>query len=169
MPILVRGLLRSQAPPPSVVAGLALSGLGDVALLGESEGAFGLGLLSFLVAHGCYLTALWTQRAGGIKRHPGVAALYGATWVGLNVLLWPRTGKLKLPVLVYGVALAVMALAALDTGDPVLAAGGAAFLVSDSLLAVDTFVGPGSSTADAAVMLTYTTAQALIAYGMGRD
>jgi hypothetical protein len=59
-----------------------------------------------------------------------------------------------------------MAVAALDTDVPAVAAGGAAFILSDSILAMNTFGDASSSTADALVMLTYTAAQALIASGM---
>jgi uncharacterized membrane protein YhhN len=151
---------------PLVLAGLGLSGAGDVALLGKGEGSFALGLSSFLAAHGCYLAAFAKRRRGGIGKAPWVAAAYGAAWVGLNAVLFPRTGKLRLPVVVYGTALAAMALAALDTDDPKVAAGGAAFMVSDSILALRTFGGATVPGADALVMLTYTAAQALIATGM---
>jgi uncharacterized membrane protein YhhN len=69
-------------------------------------------------------------------------------------------------VLVYGTALAAMAVAALDTDTPAVAAGGAAFMVSDSILALRTFGGASVPGADALVMATYTAAQALIAEGM---
>jgi uncharacterized membrane protein YhhN len=151
-----------------VLAGLGLSGVGDIALLGEGEGPFAAGLGSFLAAHCCYLAAFRKRRRGGVRRAPWAAAVYGAAWCGLNAVLWPRTGKLRLPVLVYGTALAAMAVAALDTDSPAVAAGGAAFMVSDSILALRTFGSATIPGADALVMLTYTAAQALIADGMVR-
>jgi uncharacterized membrane protein YhhN len=162
MPLLVAHARRSD---PLVRGGLALSWVGDVALLGTSERAFAAGLGSFLAAHVCYLAALAKRRQGGIRRHRSVAALYAAAWVALNAVLWPRTGKMRAPVVVYGTALAAMALAALETDDLATAAGGGAFLVSDSILALRTFGGPQVPGGDALVMLTYTAAQALIAEG----
>jgi len=84
-------------------------------------------------------------------------------------VLVPRTGRLRAPVLIYGTALVGMALAALETGDPLLAAGGAAFLVSDSILALGAFDVASAPGGDAIVMLTYATAQALIVQGVLRS
>jgi uncharacterized membrane protein YhhN len=169
MPLLAAHVASSkdgEDVKPLVLAGLGLSGVGDVALLAKGEGPFAVGLTSFLAAHGCYLAAFAKRRRGGVRKAPWVAALYGAAWCGLNAVLVPRTGRLRVPVVVYGTALAAMAIAALDTDDPAVAAGGAAFLVSDSILALRTFGGATVPGADALVMLTYTTAQALIAKGM---
>jgi uncharacterized membrane protein YhhN len=151
---------------PLVLAGLAMSWVGDVALLAEGEGPFAAGLAAFLAAHCCYLAAFSKRRRGGVRRARWAAAAYGLAWCGLNVVLLPRTGRLRVPVVVYGTALAAMAVAALDTGVPTVAAGGAAFLVSDSILALSTFGGASVPGADPLVMLTYTAAQALIAGGM---
>jgi uncharacterized membrane protein YhhN len=169
MPLLAVQVATAEDPDGTrtlVLAGLGLSWAGDVALLGEGEGAFAAGLGSFLAAHGCYLAAFSKRRRGGVRRRPWIAVAYGLAWCGLNAVLLPRTGRLRLPVLVYGTALAAMAVAALDTDDPAVAAGGAAFMVSDSILALRTFGGASIPGADALVMLTYTTAQALIATGM---
>jgi uncharacterized membrane protein YhhN len=95
-----------------------------------------------------------------------VAVAYLLAWCGLNAALWPRTGKFRLPVVAYGSALASMALAALDTGTPAIGAGGAAFLLSDSILALEHFDVVRVPAADALVMLTYATAQALIVEGI---
>ena len=56
-----------------------------------------------------------------------------------------------------------MALTALDTGSPQAAAGGALFLVSDSLLALEKFAGIQLPAHEGLVMATYTSAQALLA------
>lgn len=164
MPLLATHTARRS--DPLVLGGLGLSWAGDVALLGTGERAFAAGLGSFLAAHFCYLGALTKRRDGGVRKKPWAAVAYAGAWAGLNAVLWPRTGKLRLPVVIYGTALAAMALAALDTDDPAVAAGGAAFLVSDSILALRTFAGLEGPAADALVMLTYTAAQALIAEGM---
>jgi uncharacterized membrane protein YhhN len=169
MPVLATHVAAADDPggvKAWVLAGLGLSWVGDVALLGEGDDAFVVGLGSFLVAHACYLAALSTRRAGGVRRAPALAAGYGVGWLGLNLILLPRTGRFRLPVLVYGTALTAMALAALETGSPSLAAGGAAFLVSDGILALDTFGAASLPRADALVMLTYTVAQVLIATGL---
>lgn len=162
-------LLAGHAGPrtdPLVLGGLGLSWLGDIALLGTSERAFASGLGSFLAAHACYLTAFARRRRNGVRKAPGIAALYVGVWIAVNAVLWSRTGRMRVPVVIYGTALVAMALAALDTDDAKVAAGGASFLASDSILALRTFGGPVPPGADALVMLTYTVAQALIAEGM---
>lgn len=154
----------STAPPdPMILAGLGFSWLGDVALLGDGEGPFAIGLGSFLAAHFCYLVALRRLRKGAVRRRVWLALGYALAWCVLNALLWNRTGRLRIPVLIYGSTLCAMALAALDTGSPATAAGGAAFLLSDSILAFENFGVASLPAADAAVMVSYTAAQALIA------
>lgn len=154
----------STGPPdPMMLAGLGLSWLGDVALLGDGDGPFAIGLGSFLAAHFFYLVALRRLRKGGVRRRAWIAGAYGSAWCALNALLWNRTGRLRLPVLIYGTTLSAMALAALDTDRPATAAGGAAFLLSDSILALDNFGVASPPAGDAMVMVTYTAAQALIA------
>jgi uncharacterized membrane protein YhhN len=171
MPLLAADVARvggSDDTTPLVLAGLGLSGLGDVALLVAGEVPFTAGLTSFLGAHGCYLAALARRRQGSARRLWWIAAAYVVAWGGLNLVLYPRTGPLRVPVVVYGTVLAAMALAALDTGEPLVAVGGAAFLASDAILALDTFGAYRVPQADGVVMLTYTAAQALIASGLVR-
>jgi hypothetical protein len=56
-----------------------------------------------------------------------------------------------------------MALTALDTGDVRTAAGGTAFLISDTLLALERFADITLPGHEGLVMATYTSAQALLA------
>jgi uncharacterized membrane protein YhhN len=151
-----------------ILGGLGLSWAGDVALLGEGDTPFTAGLGSFLAAHGCYLAAFTRHRQGGVRRAPWLAGAYVVAWAGLNAALASRTGRFRVPVIVYGTALLAMTLAALDTGRPAVAGGGALFLVSDSILALERFSAATIPRADGLVMLTYTAAQALIAHGMAR-
>jgi uncharacterized membrane protein YhhN len=154
------------ANDPRLLSGLGLSWLGDVALLGEGDGPFTLGLGSFLIAHLSYLAAFRRHRAGAVRDRIWIAAAYGFAWCSLNALLWNRTGRLRLPVLIYGTILTAMGLAAFDTGNPETAIGGAAFLLSDSILALDKFGVVTLPAADGMVMATYTAAQALIALSL---
>jgi uncharacterized membrane protein YhhN len=79
----------------------------------------------------------------------------------LNVCLWKRTGKDRVPVITYSTALLAMSLAALNCKSPKTAAGGALFLVSDALLALENFGGVHLPANESLVMLTYTSARAL--------
>ncbi len=107
--------------------------------------------------------AAWTRPAPASRgaSRPALADL--AAFGAVNAYLWKRTGKDRIPVLVYSAALLAMSLAALDSGSPRTAAGGALFLASDSLLALEKFGGLHLPAHEGLVMATYTTAQALLA------
>jgi uncharacterized membrane protein YhhN len=160
-PLLMPTLLRGKPKP--VQRALALGGAGDVALLGHGDAAFTAGLGSFLAGHVAWVTALRPKSAGVLRRKPAAALPYVAAWAGLNAYLWPKTGKDRIPVLVYSAALLATALAALDTGDKAVATGGALFLVSDALLALEKFGDVHLPVHEGLVMSTYTTGQALLA------
>ena len=159
-PLLMPTLLVG-APRPTQRA-LALGGLGDVALLGKNNLAFMAGLGSFLLGHVAWMSALRPQSTGVLRRSPLKATPYLAAWVGLNAYLWPRTGRDRLPVLVYSTALLGTALVALDTGDAQITAGGVLFLTSDTLLALEKFGHLELPLHEGLVMATYTGAQALL-------
>ena len=158
-PLLMPTLLRGKSRPTQ--RALALGGVGDIALLGESDLAFTAGLGSFLLGHVAWVAALRGRGTGHLK--PVQAVPYLAAWAGLNAYLWNRTGKDRIPVLAYSTALLATALAAADTGDPVTTAGGALFLTSDTLLALEKFAGVHLPIHEGLVMATYTTGQALLA------
>jgi uncharacterized membrane protein YhhN len=81
----------------------------------------------------------------------------------VNAYLWKRTGTNRIPVVVYSAALLAMSLVALDSGSSRTAAGGALFLASDTLLALEKFGGLHLPAHEGLVMATYTGAQALLA------
>jgi uncharacterized membrane protein YhhN len=158
-PLLMPTLLVGKDRPTQ--RALALGGLGDVALLGKGQLAFTAGLGSFLAGHVAWMAVLRPRSRGAVT--PANAAPYLVAWAGLNAYLWQRTGRDRLPVLVYSAALLGTALAALDTGDPETAAGGALFLLSDALLALERFGDVHLPLHEGLVMATYTTGQALLA------
>ena len=158
MPVLMAGRDR-----PAQRA-LALGGVGDVALLGSGEIAFTAGLVSFLAGHVAWIIALRQRPGGGcLRARPALAAPHVATFGAMNAYLWRRTGKDRIPVLVYSAALLAMSLAALDSGPPRTAAGGALFLASDTLLALEKFGDLRLPAHEGLVMATYASAQALLA------
>jgi uncharacterized membrane protein YhhN len=158
MPVLMAGRDR-----PAQRA-LALGGAGDVALLGSGEIAFTAGLVSFLAGHVAWIIAL-RQRPGGrrLRARPALAAPHVATFGAMNAYLWRRTGQNRIPVLVYSAALLAMSLVALDSGSPRTTAGGALFLASDTLLALEKFGDLKLPAHEGLVMATYASAQALLA------
>lgn len=156
-----------------LVAALALSLVGDVSLLGDSEKRFLAGLGAFLLGHVAFVAAFLAAGLG----QPGAAVvavlLLGAllATVGRRVLPaarreggWP----LAAPVAAYVAVLSAMLLAAWMTGNALVALGAAVFAVSDSVLALNRFVGR-RSWAPLAVMVTYHVAQALIVLGLLRE
>jgi uncharacterized membrane protein YhhN len=158
MPVLMAGRDR-----PAQRA-LALGGAGDVALLGRGEIAFTAGLGRFLAGHVAWIVALRQRPGGGyLRARPVLAAPHVATFGAMNAYLWKRTGQDRIPVLVYSAALLAMSLTALDTGSPRTAAGGALFLASDTLLALEKFGELRLPAHEGLVMATYASAQALLA------
>jgi uncharacterized membrane protein YhhN len=158
MPVLMAGRDR-----PAQRA-LALGGAGDVALLGRGEAAFTAGLVSFLAGHVAWIVALRQRPGGGyLRARPALAVPHVATFAAMNAYLWKRTGRDRIPVLVYSAALLAMSLTALDTGSPRTAAGGALFLASDTLLALEKFGDLWLPAHEGLVMATYASAQALLA------
>jgi uncharacterized membrane protein YhhN len=135
-----------------------------VALLRRSEAAFTAGLVSFLAGHVAWIIALRQRPGGGrLRARPALAVPHVAAFGALNAYLWPRTGKDRIRVMLYSAALLAMSLVALDSGSPKTAAGGALFLVSDALLALEKFGGVHLPASEGLVMATYTGAQALLA------
>jgi len=143
---------------------LAFGAVGDVALLGGSESAFTAGLVSFLAGHVAWIIALRQRPGGGcLRTRPALAVPHLAAFGALNAYLWQRTGTNRIPVIVYSAALLAMSLVALDSGSPKTATGGALFLVSDALLALEKFGGVHLPAHEGLVMAAYTSAQALLA------
>lgn len=163
-PLLMPALAVGRDRPTQTA--LALSGAGDVALLGRSRHAFGAGLGCFLGAHLAWIAALRERPGGGrVARAPALALPYAAAWLALHAVLWGRTGPDRWPVVVYSAVLTTAALTALDSDDGAAAAGGVLFLASDALLALERFAGVHLPGHEGWVMASYTAAQALLASG----
>lgn len=174
MPLLALPVLHAASRlRPLVVSALLLGAL-LLSWLGDGAGAFfpegaelPLMLLFFGLAHIAYI---WLFLGfAGTHRLPWWTLVYVTWWVGMLVILGPHTGLLFFAVAAYGLILAGTA-ATSARCHPIIAAGGAFFLVSDSILAFRLFL-PGS-TADwsgPAVMLTYTIGQGLIVWGVLRS
>jgi len=149
-----------------VVAGLLFCLGGDVFLM-LPERYFIAGLVSFLIGHLLYIVAFVSD--GGLHLALGwllPLAVYGFAMVRL---LWPGLGRLRGPVIIYVLAILIMAWqalgrwSALDTRGALLAAAGALlFVASDSVLALDRFRRKFLS-ARFIVLSTYWAAQWLIA------
>ena len=161
-----------------VLVGLSLSWIGDVALLWPQQG-FLPGLVSFLLAHLAYLVAFTREQRLAVRVLPFV--VYALVAAAVLWHLWPGVPPaLRLPVLAYVLCLSAMAAqtgALALAGDArgrvlarvldrkpvlVLAVGGALFMVSDALLAMNKFAGP-LPLANLWILSTYWAAQWCIA------
>lgn len=153
-----------------MLAALALSLLGDVALLSDSEPRFVAGLGSFLLAHVAFVVAfvhLGMPRADlGLVRLALVAGL--TLVVGTRVVPSARREggvALGAAVTAYMGVIGVMVVAAWATGHALVALGATVFMVSDAVLAMDRFVRERRFGA-LAVMVTYHLGQVLLVLGV---
>lgn len=183
--LLIIGIaLAAQASSPAyqtwIVAALVLSLAGDVCLMftrGAGASARGAdnrwfigGLGAFLLAHGAFAAAFLQGVAA--PDPPGWLAAVVFYALGMLFVLLPRAGALKLPVLVYCLALAAMVFtaaarhAALADAQSLCALLGALlFMLSDSALGWHRFVGRFRG-AQAVILSTYWTAIGLIAWSV---
>jgi uncharacterized membrane protein YhhN len=158
-----------------ISAALLFSWLGDIFLLNEGESFFIAGLASFLLAHICYIFFFINTRKMQSPPSPWnipvLAAL--ALYVGIfYFFLAPHLNlTLKIPVFVYALTIATMFVLAYhafqqkNTGVALYCIIGAAlFIVSDSMLAINSFVSAFSG-AGIAIMGTYILAQLAIVLG----
>lgn len=171
MPLLASALwLLTSAPRPRLVrlvlVALGFSWLGDTApRLASGDTAFLLMIGFFLVAQVVYVCAFWPDVDRSVARVGRVAlAPYVVAVALLVVLCAPGAGSMLVPMLVYGVLLGTMAVLATGVNGLVWA-GGALFLASDGLIALNAFSDLEIAHSSFWVMLTYLAAQALIVLG----
>ena len=176
MPLLA-GVLWWQAPAPRgrlvslTLVALGFSWLGDTApKLADGDPAFLLMVGFFLLAQIAYIVAFLPYRRRSVLHvnRPWLAA-YVAVVAALVAACVGGAADMLVPVLSYGACLGTMAV--LSTGlNPFAAAGGAIFLVSDGLIALDAFVpGFGLPAQGFWVMATYVGAQVLLVAGVLRE
>jgi uncharacterized membrane protein YhhN len=125
------------------------------------------GLVSFLIAHICYIVAFSSEY--GFRLH----LLYLLPIIGIGIfilrILLPHTGETTIPVIIYSIVILMMLWQALErwgtaqSQSSILAVIGAIlFVVSDLILAYNRFVKPFKS-ARLLNLSTYFCAQWLIA------
>ncbi len=162
--------------PLLLVAGLALSALGDFFLSRDGDTPFLAGMAAFFAAHLAYIPLFLNLGEGAAlisQRWPLCLAM--AIYAGvLNRILWPGLGAFRLPVAGYSLAIAFMGFAALGLpasgGTGLILLGAGFFILSDSILAVEKFRLPETATAARftpyGVWGFYWLAQALITFGV---
>lgn len=161
-----------------LLSALLFSWIGDVILLFAdiAEIYFILGLLSFLIAHLSYCVLFNKQIIGEIQINKilfTVGSLVIAFYLTAMILvLIPRLGELKIPVIIYAAVISTMLLFAFNgyliwkkPGALYIFLGAVSFVASDSILAFDKFYAPIQKSSFF-IMLTYLVAQYLIVVGI---
>ena len=117
----------------AVLCALALSWVGDVALLGRSRVAFLVGLAAFLLGHLAYAIAF-------AVRGVDTAAFFVERWLGPRV-----PAGMRAPVVAYIIVITAMVTLAAGTREVLLIGAALAFWASDVSVALDRFAGAGFS------------------------
>lgn len=150
-------LYAAQGPAASwyLVAALTLSLLGDVYLMLPGD-LFAAGLAAFLLAHLAYIAdfeVTLLARAAWFA----VVALALAPLV-LRIVHGIAAPPLRVAVVVYMAAIALMVASAIASWELPALAGALLFLASDAMLAIDRFVAPFAR-ARLAIVVTYHLGQ----------
>jgi uncharacterized membrane protein YhhN len=159
-----------------LVLAIVFSFAGDVLLMKEEY--FISGLIAFLISHILYIFAyreLSSEDSGdalnGLQR-ARLAFPIILAGSGLVVILFPVLGDLKIPVILYAAVLAFMVITALfrfgrtiPSSFWMVFAGAVLFMISDSILAINKFLSPVTSSG-VLIMSTYMAAQFLIIQGL---
>ena len=180
VPLLIGYLISSLAFIKSwvhkwVIAALVFSWGGDVLLMLEPQNNifFILGLVSFLIAHFCYINFFQAVKRREIIKTKWLLILPVIIYyLALVIFLFPHLGDLKLPVIIYGAVISTMLALALHMqpvkyGDAgiYMMVGAVLFIISDSVLAVNKFYKP-FEWGSIITMMTYAFAQLLIVVGV---
>ncbi|MBX9782958.1 MAG: lysoplasmalogenase [Chitinophagaceae bacterium] len=171
--LLVVYLQRRHIPLYVYMLGsLALSWAGDLLL--QMKGLFIPGLISFLLAHVCYIVyfvKISNQQKGLLQLQPLIGLPVLIYIIIFLWLLYPFLDTLKIPVTVYGITIGAMLLMSINTKLKVNAMaaalffnGALQFVISDSILAVNLFA-VSSMILSLCVMATYASAQYLLVRG----
>ena len=162
--IILAARLRPRTAIALLLAALFLSWLGDGAgTFFPVDDELPLMLLFFGLAHIAYIMLFWRNLR--IRRLPWWALVYAAWWIGMLAYLSPVLGVLLIPVALYGLVLGGTAALA-SRCHPLVAWGGALFLLSDTVLALRLFLPSAlPHWTSPLVMITYTLGQGLIIAG----
>lgn len=176
LPLLAFALAAAlSGASPWLVAGLAFSALGDLALSREGRAAFLYGLSAFALAHVLYIVLflalsgqpLWSA----FSANPVPALSLVAFGAFAELWLIPHVGALRWPVRGYVLAITLMGLAALTPPTGWITLGAVLFIASDTLLALRLFrlgeTHPRAAPLGWGVWTTYVAGQAMILVGAG--
>lgn len=151
---------------------LVFAWLGDVFLLFSGKEFFLFGLVSFLVMQVIYSILFLKDLESHNTKLILSIILLGLFSVGFNNYLRPFTSEIRIPVIVYSIAIAVMAFSGINREQQLagyihIFFGVILFVISDTVLAVHNFAD-GFWKGGFIVMLTYILAQYFIVEGYSR-
>ena len=159
---------------PLFVAALAFCAAGDWFLAFDGERNFLFGLGSFLAGHLLYTAFFLTGVDPAVFLQSEilvVIAFLTAIGVMVNIRLWPHAGDMRIPVVLYSVAIMTMVASAKAANlSSIMLAGVVMFMVSDIILARETFLPAKGNLldriSDYLVWYLYSAGQVLIVWGL---
>lgn len=149
-----------------VLAALAFCWLGDVLLISDLRGPFMAGLGSFLAGHLLYVAAFAHLEIAGsvLTIASGVMVVFAV--VVLRWLWVYLSRELRVPVVLYVLAISAMVAMAVATGEVLLALAAVVFAISDLFVARQRFI-VRSSTNRLVGLPLYYAAQVVFALSCG--
>jgi len=155
-----------------LVIGAVLGLVGDIALLGEGDAAFMVGLAAFALGHLAYAIAallVGFDPAWALVGAAFMAVLLGFRFVTRTVPGARRRGGTVLAgaVVFYACVITTMVVTAWGTSAALAGAGAMAFAVSDWVLGHERFVGPLPG-GRMSIIVPYHVGQALLIIGLAR-
>jgi uncharacterized membrane protein YhhN len=170
--VLLGALAWSEGGPLLLALALMASASGDAALAAEEERWFLPGLVAFLIAHLFYIALFATGSHGiGVLAAEPLRGVWAALIVvaagGLLTRLLPAVETaMRVPVVIYGLAIAAMGVAAVTVPGHTVALGATLFIASDAILAARKYLmganSPHETWSGYAVWVLYYAAQLVI-------
>jgi uncharacterized membrane protein YhhN len=144
--------------------------LGDVFLMFKGDDFFLIGLICFMIMQLLYTFLFSREGSNDTKRLLLISVPFALLTLGVISWLWEDLGNLKIPVLVYALAISGMVISAIYRkkmlkGYNAVVVGVVLFLISDAVLAISKF-GGAIPFQDIVIMCTYMAAQFFIVRGM---
>ncbi|MBS4172821.1 lysoplasmalogenase [Bacillus sp. FJAT-49736] len=131
---------------------------------------FIIGLTAFLIGHLFYIAAFLRKWRYSALRFAAILPLAAYAFIiGRKIIMaciQDGNNALIIPVIIYIIVISFMAWLAIMTGNPLAIMGSILFVISDSILSWNKFVNP-ISYSDVLIMITYYSAQFLIARSIG--
>ncbi|BAC15099.1 hypothetical conserved protein [Oceanobacillus iheyensis HTE831] len=168
--ILIIIYATEQMPPEKnathwfILIGLCFCIIGDATLHW-----FIIGLTAFLLGHIGYTIGFLKQAHYSFKKGVAILPITAfAIWIGVQLLSSLKENgqqELIIPVIAYITIISIMAFTAILTGNRWAILGSILFLISDSILSWNMFIST-FAVADDLVMITYYSAQFLIAHSL---